>query len=209
MKTILSIDFDIIMAPSIELYNNQSGVPWEKRFHDAPMLQFLSIDAQTYSKIIQILLNLFPFLEKDDIHFLQEHHSIIKHLDKAETYKVINLDHHHDWCYEEKQKIERIPEDQLNCGNWVKYLSDSNQLVSYTWVNNITSQSFDNTATFEIVKIQDFLLNGFQLKEIDEVYLILSPEFVPPYYQPLFFTWLDIANQFYNCHYEMEDLQEL
>ena len=52
MKTILSIDFDIIMAPSIELYNSQSGVPWEKRFHDAPMLQFLPIDAQTYSKII-------------------------------------------------------------------------------------------------------------------------------------------------------------
>lgn len=204
MKTILSIDFDIIMAPSIELYNNKSGIKWEDRFKESPILQSLPIDAEIYQKIIQLLLELFPKVKKENIHFLRDHHSIAKSLNKNTTYNIINLDHHHDWCYNEKQENRIISDDILDCGNWVKYLSDSNLLEKYTWVKNISSQMPAKKPSFKIQEIRNFSLENDA--QIDEIYLIESPEFVPPYYYPLFFIWLDIANQIHNCHYEMEDI---
>ena len=38
----------------------------------------------------------------------------------------------------------------------------------------------------------------------DEVYCILSPEYVPPYYHYMFFLWIDIANNIHNTFFELE-----
>ena len=50
--------------------------------------------------------------------------------------------------------------------------------------------------------IQNCSLLNFS--NIDEIYIVLSPEFVPPYYYPLFYTLMDTANSIYNTHYELE-----
>ena len=51
MKTILSIDFDIIMDNNIDLYSDKIPIPWEEKFKMFPMLEHLTMNADVYSKI--------------------------------------------------------------------------------------------------------------------------------------------------------------
>ena len=51
MKTILTIDFDIIMDSSAALYSDKIPIPWEEKFKMFPVLQNLPVNADIYSKI--------------------------------------------------------------------------------------------------------------------------------------------------------------
>ena len=124
MKTILTIDFDIVMKNSIELYNNLAqSETWESKLKLSPLLNYLPIDGATYQKLTRFLIKkIFSTLDKDKIHFLGNHKDIVKYLSKEEQYHILNFDHHHDWCYSDEDYENKI--EKLNCGNWVKYLSD-------------------------------------------------------------------------------------
>ena len=185
-KTILTIDFDVIMWPSVELYNNLPG-GWEERFQRFPMLGNCLIDYDLYHR----LTNLFIYLlNKTNIHFIEHHDEIVSYLTNDTLYHVINVDYHHDWYYneEDSDKVEK-----LNCGNWVKYLNDNNMLSFYTWIN--TSNSNFCNDIFENNKIEFFNINEIELTDFfvpNEVFICLSPDWIPPYIQPLCFLWKDI-----------------
>lgn len=128
MLNIVSIDFDIIMAPSIQLYNNMVGDnKWEEEFSNIPQLALSQADLKHYQTITQWLLRNATKMDVENIHFIFDHHHILNFIPKDEKEIIItNIDHHHDICYTEKDSNEKISDERVNCGNWVKKLYDEN-----------------------------------------------------------------------------------
>ena len=203
MKTILTIDFDILMHESIELYNNfAQSETWESKFKLSPLLQHLPIDGNAYQKLTHFLIKkIFSSMNKEKIHFLENHQDVLRYLSKDEQYNILNIDHHHDWCYADKDYDKSI--EKLNCGNWVKYLNDNGQLASYTWINNANSLQPTHGVNIKQFKLSDCADLG-NFSGFDEVFCILSPEYVPPYYHKMFFVWMDIANSKYETFFDLE-----
>lgn len=69
MKKILSIDFDIIMAPCIEIYNNMaSSFNW-KELEQIPQLKVLTADLIHYNRLTKYLIKLSNYIDKENIFF--------------------------------------------------------------------------------------------------------------------------------------------
>lgn len=195
---VLSIDFDIIMAPSINLYN--SMVPqahWEDLLKTLPNLATTPADLNIYSKILRYLLRT---VDKTSPIYIAYSHSFIKdYLQYDYDLNIVNIDHHHDIFYDEKDKECKLQD--CTCANWVKYFYDQGQLKNYTWVHN--DNSFD--PNFEV----NFKYNKIPFKEFefansyDKYFICLSPEWVPPYYHSLFYTLLDCLNEKNDYHLEI------
>lgn len=190
-KTILTIDFDIIMWPSVDLYNN---IPpgWEQRFLRFPMLKNCIIDYDLYNKLSNLFIYLLKKLNKNNIEFIVNHDEIVSFLSQEDIYHIINIDYHHDWFYEEKDEKQII---ELNCGNWVKYLNDNNMLSFYTWINTFNSAFCSDI--IENDKIEFFNINEIELEDFfipDKVFICLSPDWVPPYIEPLYDLWKSLYN---------------
>ena len=70
--TVVSIDFDIIMEPSIEFYNNFAGNRGRDLFRD-PLLQGCNANLDTYKRLtIWLIQNI-----NCDISFILNHQEII------------------------------------------------------------------------------------------------------------------------------------
>lgn len=130
METILTIDFDIIMWPSIELYNNMitsnddKMIPMQQMI---PLINYANADLELYYKITNYLLN-----QKDkgtEIIFIDSHEEILNYI-KSET-NVINIDHHHDLGYNDSQWDNSSPE----CGNWAYLGIKKNLIKKYIWLH--------------------------------------------------------------------------
>ena len=79
-------------------------------------------------------------MDKNNIHFIFNHESLIKYVPQEEKEVIItNIDHHHDISYNKKHAENIVDYNNLTCGNWVKYLYDAKQLKRYYWVNNNNS----------------------------------------------------------------------
>lgn len=65
MKTVVSIDFDIIMGPNIEAYNNYAGKPWDEIFLIAPLMQYCNADLNDYVRLTNYLIKLTKTLKKE------------------------------------------------------------------------------------------------------------------------------------------------
>lgn len=203
---IITIDFDIIMAPSIDLYNNISNSPWEERYERHPLLKLADADFITYHRLTQYLLYIVPKMKKENIHFIANHQSVLNYLTNiTEPIDVINIDHHHDIIY--GGGLEK-----LNCGNWVSWIDKEYKLNSYLWIH-------DNNSRFpkeEDVKISYTKKNVSEYNDEqykyntppDELIICLSGEWVPPQYKRLFFVWFDICNYIHNTHYDLEDVKK-
>lgn len=192
MKKILSIDFDIIMSPSIEMYNSIADVPWEIRQKESIYYDILTANYKCYNKLTQYLLLLSKYISKEQIHFITDHHQILNYLNDEEKYIIVNIDHHHDRGYGENIH------DELTCGNWVNYVPN---LERYLWINN--SNSFiPEDLPADYVDIMEFDLQYFTA--VDELFICFSPLWISPNNQPLFFTWIDIYNRIYNTCFELE-----
>jgi hypothetical protein len=195
---VLSIDFDIIMAPSINLYNNM--VPanhWDDLLKSLPNLTTTPADLNIYSRLLRYLLRT---IDKTSSIFIGYSHSFIQdYLKNDNDLNITNIDHHHDIFYDIKDKDKKL--EECNCADWVKYFHDQGQLKDYTWVHN------DNSCdpNFEV----DFKYNKIPFKEFefaesyDKHFICLSPERVPPYYHSLFYTILDCLNEKNNYHLEI------
>lgn len=204
MAKIVTIDFDIVMAPSIDLYNNFSHSSWEERYERHPLLKLADADYIMYHKITQYLLWVVPQMKKEDIHFIANHQSILNYINnKADPIDIINIDHHHDIMYAEGL-------EKLTCGNWLAWIDKEFNLNSYLWV-------YDNNSRFpkpkdekDKYKKKNFLtypdMDYKKYSIPDKLIICLSGEWVPPQYKHLFFVWFDICNQIHNTHYDLEDV---
>lgn len=181
---VVSIDFDIIMAPSIEFYNNLVNSP---KLFDNPLLQVCNADLIHYKRLTLWLIDQIEYLSPDKIIFIESHEEIINFLPDSSEIHLINIDHHHDLSYENKD-----PNLGVNCGNWGKYLLNNNKIKDFFWIHNINSilPIFESNYTHST--IEDYDLR--QLKA-DMIIICLSPQWVPPQYSVLFHLWVEIVNK--------------
>lgn len=202
MKNIVTIDFDIIMAPSISLYNTMvPGMSWEK-LYQIPQLQLAQADYSHYQKLTNFILNCVQNLNKNQIFFIQSHDSIIKILNKEETYSIVNIDHHHDLGY-----AKEAQDQSVTCANWAKWLKEKGICERFFWIKNENSEDpiseegkklLDSCADFQTYNLSN-------LTPPDKLIICLSPQWIPPTVRPLFFLWMDILNIKYNTHFDFID----
>lgn len=212
IKRLLSIDFDIIMAPCIKLYNDLSSggenstVVWNN-INNARGLEdkFLSYDANTYKDLVKLVRDIIEFNRECKLVPIIEHHEIIDDLKTQEdyddtTYDLINIDFHHDIFYRPQDRNLIKSFDKYNCSNWVGYLFLKDKLDKYTWVKAGNSDLYDhqldgkykiNFFTESLRYIENVYNNisderKFSPVNIDTIYLCLSPQWVPYKYHHLY-----------------------
>lgn len=199
MKKVVTIDFDIIMAPSINLYNDTvPATPWNVLVEN-PYFQLLTPDYTHYQKIFKFIMECTKTMDKEHIHFIEDHGQVVKYI--TEPCDLINVDHHHDITYAPLDAPEEV---KPTCANWVLYLYEQKLLNSYGWINNLNSNVID--LKFSPVPYRAYDLREFNFEAIDapdELIICLSEPWVPPYIRPLFYTIMDYCNNHYNTHFEI------
>ncbi len=179
---VLSIDFDIIMSPCINLYNDKAGegnnsqVNWEKILYERQLENFLCYDSTT-------LLNLFKLLkqQKCKFEFIESHARIVPFI--TEKCELVNIDFHHD-IYYQKESTEHFADDKYTCANWVSYLEYKNLLHKYTWVKSGNSQKFHGDFSVEYEQLDKSEIPN--LGNFDKVIICFSPNWVPYKYRHLY-----------------------
>lgn len=207
---VLSIDFDIIMAPDIGLYNpmvkagqNEDNITVEKLAKDFPMLQYCRADLNHYHKIISYLLTQISNLKFEDIRVSFNHEDIKNVLGDCDNVNMFSIDHHHDLGYPNPEKDEE-EETKCHCANWGDYFLSNKTINSFTWLKNANSEEhpiYKNDLRVKMINLADFDLK--QLPKMDKLFICLSPEWVAPMYYPLFYAMLDLINQQKDCHLEV------
>ncbi|MBO7079355.1 MAG: hypothetical protein J6W64_06050 [Bacilli bacterium] len=199
MNTVVTIDFDIIMAPSINLYNSIVPASTWNDLEKNPYFKLLKIDAIHYQKIFNYIFYCIQYLPKENIHFIEDHGQAVRYINKK--CDLINIDHHHDLGYGEDIEKQECP----TCANWVYYLEKNNLLNTYTWIHNDNSEEIppDRKEKMNFYIYSPNLYN-FDLENLevpDELIICLSEPWTPPYIRPLFYTIIDICNKYYNTHF--------
>jgi hypothetical protein len=202
MKHILSIDFDIIMEPSIEFYNHMTRVSWEVRGQGNNYVNILTANYDTYYVLTHYILRLAEKLKPEQFHFIYDHHHLPQLIDPNESYVVTNIDHHHDKGYPQ-DGFPEISGQPLNCGNWINFVPN---LKRFLWIKNPNSDTNFQGEMVDGINLADFNLDNLMLP--DEVYICFSIPWVPPTQHPLFFLWMDLLNKHYNTHYNFEVPQD-
>lgn len=206
MKQIVTIDFDIIMAPSIYLYNDDvPEVSWDFLLNNPyePNLQLLKINAEYYQRIFQYLIEVSNNIKAEQIHFVEDHGQVVSFV--KELSDVYNIDFHHDLAYEDDDgdlQIDEMP----TCANWVYYLNKKGLLNSYTWLKDRDRWTLPGDQIkikYKIANFEDFDLTP--LLKPDEVIIALSEPWVPPYLRALYFTLIDYCNNYYNTIFEYKE----
>lgn len=193
MKNIVSIDFDIIMAPDIDKYNNIAGnINWQA------MEQLgIKADFTHYKRLTKWLLSTMKLLESKDIVLIEDHGQILNYISKDEDINLWNIDHHHDCGY------RNSADKPLNCGNWVCKIPN---LKNYTWINNPTSKSDDPKSETILINSSFKLIhyNLFNLPKPDKLILCLSEPWVPCGHRELFMVWKEILENYYKKTFEID-----
>ena len=205
---ILSVDFDWIMAPSIEIYNNMVGgdrYPWDEIRDRCPGARF-DCDFERYKKLCIYLGNIVKTLPKDHLKHAQDHGAIVDACKdwsiNQHTYNLYNIDHHHDCGYNNKENptIEDLCSG-VTCANWVLMLTkECPNCQSYIWINNYNSNSaildpaFDNMPPFT----QTSDINAINYVDFNYVFICKSEPWVPPQYYPLYEGLLELLENLIN-----------
>lgn len=201
MKNIVTIDFDIIMAPCIQLYNNMvPNFSWDDLKNSFPQMQLLNADLIHYQRLTQWLLKIITKIPKEKVIFIENHGALNKYLPHEEI-NVYNIDHHHDCGYGEKPKDK----EELDCGNWVYDIAQHGFLKTYTWIKN-TSSSREKEKYEGLINYKFDLIN-YNLEELpvpDLLILCLSEPWTPPEYRPLFYLWKDLLENYYQTNFVMD-----
>lgn len=198
MKKYLTIDFDIIMHPSIEIYNDYGGTA-EEFLSQFNFIKCLPADLELYKE-----LTLFLLENKDKIYFIEEHDSMVP-LTKGEgPFELINIDHHHDLGYSDNISWN-IPITNFDEGNWVKKLWDLNRITKYTWIKD--EESLDPPRLAKKFLTEVHLIDTVNFKkdfsDVEKIYISHSPEWIPYRYDFLYQLW---ENMFVNQRYNVEEL---
>lgn len=207
MSVVLTIDFDIVMAPSIGLYNDiigdQKGI--DSIIKQYPLMEYtFTADFFIYEAVTRALMNLFKKVPAKDVYFIKEHHSLIKLVEDMKDITLINIDHHHDIGYNRVLPTTKILRPE--CGNWVKYLSDKGLIKSYIWVNNENSDMPTGGLSKMYLEDEFSIKDGFDisgLEQVDKLIICNSPQWIPPNVQGLFMTWIGLAEEFYDTSFKI------
>jgi hypothetical protein len=194
-KKILSIDFDIIMYPCINLYNadvdgGDNPIDLWKELEDE--YGFENYDILTYDgRVLKEITKLLAENKDKPIYFIQEHQEIVDNLKKGagwgeDRYDVYNVDFHHDLWYRDTDFAEILKQDEYNCSDWLGYLFLTKKLTGLTWLKAPNSdppeiKAYGSDLELQTLRIREF----YKLHEIDfdEIYFCLSPQWIPQKYK--------------------------
>lgn len=206
---IVTIDFDIIMGPSIGVYNNAVNEDFkvDSIIEDYPFLSNVPADLNIYEYLTRYIVDVIKVLPQDKIQFIRSHEQIVPLVSKYRDANLINIDHHHDIGYEIEDWTKPIV-GKPQCGNWVKKLFDTKVINHYDWVSNPLSDVLPDEVT-ELYAVEDHLLKDYSLinltKNTDVLIICQSFEWVPRMYQPLFYTWVGIYEEMTDRKYTLID----
>lgn len=204
MNKILTIDFDIIMSPSINLYNDLIN---DRRTIDAivkeyPALEYcLKADLYIYEFLTRIIGKVLDKVDKNCVYFISEHHKAVKLIPEGKVI-LYNVDHHHDLSYDEISNLKSKP----NCGNWIKYLWEQRKIKEYHWIHNVNSELPYRQKDKKIIT-KDYKINDINFElfaEVNKVILCNSPQWIPVEYQSLFYLWRDMAELLKGRRYQID-----
>ena len=204
---IVTIDFDIIMGPSIGLYNNliNSETRASDLVKDFPYLNCANADLNTYEFLTRYYINILKKLDKSKIYFIKSHEQVVPLVSKNRDANLINIDHHHDVGYDIKFDKPII---SSSCGNWVKYCRDRKLLDSYCWIKNDNSNDIESRVYREKYIDKEILFKDAQLeqlaKETDILVICASYEWIPPIYHPLILNWQTICEEVIGQEYPFD-----
>lgn len=193
-KNILSIDFDIIMAPCIKLYNDKVGGDdnstqlWNYLEHTMELDQYLRYDAKTLSDIALLIKQAITNGAK--FYMINEHQEIVDSLQAQksycdDTFNITNIDFHHDLWYRQEDLSQLIDFDNYNCSNWLGYLYLKNKTESITWIPAANSDQNLPECVNNLYKLPLRTIEGISTN-YDAVYFCLSPQWVPYKYHHLY-----------------------
>ena len=207
---IVTVDFDIIMGPSIDSYNDRinNEMTFKILASKFPFYNFAEPDLYVYEYLTRYLTEIVTHIEdKDKIKFIDTH-DLAYHIckDIKEPFNLINIDHHHDINYNDSWKDPII---NINASNWVKRLFDMKKIQNYVWVGNSNSVMFNIDKCPFMDKIIVENLRSYDLGKLaantDMLIFCFSKEYIPPLYEPLFLTWRAIAEEILNTDYLIID----
>lgn len=210
MKNIVTIDFDIIMGPSIEGYNDliTDQISLELLANKFPFYNYAEADLYVYEYLTRYLTEIVTHTDdKNKIKFITSH-DLMYHICKneQEPFNLINIDHHHDINYNDNWDKPIV---DVDTGNWVKRLFDMGKINRYIWVANTNSAMYNVEKCPYENKISVNLLKEYDLEQLvantDMLVFCFSPEYIPPVYKPLFLTWRAIAEEIMNTDYLIID----
>lgn len=162
-------------------------------------MKLLTADLNHYKKLTNWLIKIIKKIPSNNIIIIEDHGQIVKYLKSMSEINIYNIDHHHDLGYDDNK------EKKLNCGNWGLILKDLNLLNNFYWIKN--ENSLDIPPENKKFDFQSFNLSDYDLDLLpipDKLVLCLSEPWMPPIFRPLFFTWLDILNNYYNTKFEID-----
>ena len=190
---IVTIDFDIIMRPSIESYNyfiNEDGCGIDQLEQEFVHFQNCQADLSIYKLLTDFILN----VESEKIFFISSHKDILQFVN--DSVDLINIDHHHDLGYSNESCSEAF---EISCGNWVEQLYREDKLKSYTWIHNQNSlpligdqAKIDNDLILSDENEMKKYLNNLA-QHTNSLIICSSFPWVPSIYRPLFNTWHSIC----------------
>ena len=199
MKTILSVDFDWIMQPDIEMYNALCGVSsnlqdlhnmWDFIQHRLQRTKF-SCNERQFADLMFFLSNITKN-KKEHVHFILHHHQILDFIDPSEQVIIVNIDHHHDYGY--AQEDGKVLEQYPTVANWVRCLHKENRLEKYIWVGNLNSDGINLVQKSLQDKFNFYTeLSCIDTMHYDEIIICFSQEWIPPNIRPLYFVLKELV----------------
>ena len=188
MINILSVDFDWIMEPCIELYNNsiKETTPLDDVLKTSPGIN-IHPDYKKYYILVKLLNNICKDLPKENIQIVDHHPQIVDCIinwNINDKYRIYNIDHHHDCGYGVDDSAG-VMEQGLQCGNWVHYCTN---LRKYVWINNKNSDTILPEEITSAIPNYHYTydINILNYVKFDYVFLCLSPAWIPEGCWPLF-----------------------
>lgn len=188
---ILSIDFDWIMEPCINVYNNiaNSITPLDEVLKDSPNA-FFKPDYEKFKTLLIYATNIARDLpDSSRVLFGLNHQEILTGIEKIwkiqdKPYNIYNIDHHHDCGYTVENWHDIINQGPT-CGNWINYCKNLN---SYTWINNKNSQETICNDAFKRLKKYTMChdINIINYVNFDYLFICKSPGWIPKELDPLF-----------------------
>lgn len=189
---ILSVDFDWIMEPSINMYNDhiRGSTTIDEILKNNPGI-VVKPDIQKFYTLFTLINVISNWIDNPN-HFViaDNHQEIVDTIntkwDIQDKYTLYNIDHHHDCGYDVKT-LEDIDNQNVQCGNWVHWIKN---LDKYIWINNKNSDTFMTQEIFyAIPKYQmSYDINLIRNVKFDYLFLCLSPGWTPKEFWPLFDT---------------------
>ena len=188
---ILTIDFDWIMWPVINAYNDIVpailDIPYQKLWDKIHYL-VPGVSMQPSWDSFQTIKNLCSTYSTK-LYKIEDHGEIVS-LCTEPCDVLINMDHHHD--YYDGNGID------YDCSNWVRVLERKKLFKQYIWIPSKSSwkEDFEKKPIFYIAPVNP--METLRKYKIDKVILCQSPQWLSPEANELwdmFITTLDFLNK--------------